>query len=317
MNQYLRAKSEYLIATVYKSTGSWYRVKTENGDWFDARIKGKFKIKGIKFTNPLSVGDQVSILEDGDNTVIDDILPRNNYIVRTSPHARKQQIVAANVDQAILLASLKDPKIPTGFIDRFAVSAEAWHVNLILVFNKVDLYEEEEWEELARLTEIYENVGYKVIPISVEKNTGLDTIKDILKDKRTLVSGQSGVGKSSLVNTIFPEVDIRTQEVSEWNGKGQHTTTHAEMFDLPNGGQLIDTPGIKEFGLINDIKTYELSHYFPEMRQRLGQCRFNNCLHVNEPNCAIKAAVESEEISMERYINYRMILESMDDRHYI
>jgi ribosome biogenesis GTPase / thiamine phosphate phosphatase len=305
-------------AVIYKSTGSWYVAKAENGKTYNARIKGVFKIDEITSSNPLAVGDEVELEEESeiDTAIINEIYERKNYIVRSSPHQRsKIHIVASNLDQSILFATLKEPRTSQGFIDRFLVTCEAFHIPALIVFNKADIYRNKEMAKFEEMKAMYEKVGYKVFLTSVINHHGTDEIKALLKDKVTLVSGHSGVGKSSLLNSIFPELKLKTQDVSGWSGKGQHTTTFAEMFDLPFGGKIIDTPGVKEFGIV-DIPKQELSHYFPEMRERLNDCQFNNCLHINEPGCAIKKAVEKEEISVERYVSYHNILGSIDDKNY-
>ncbi len=303
-------------ALVYKSTGSWYQVKNEAGEEFKARVKGKFKIDGITSTNPIAVGDVVDIdKEDGEESiVITNIHERNNYITRQSPHNKHlHHIVAANLDQSILLATLKDPKTSTGFIDRFLVASEAYHVPAIIVFNKSDLYKSKEKEKFEQIKNIYEKIAYPVYSMSISEDAGVNEVKELLKNKTTLLSGHSGVGKSSFINTIFPENIIKTQEVSGWSGKGLHTTTFAEMFDLPFGGKIIDTPGMREFAMM-DIEPHELSHYFPEMKTLINDCRFNNCMHTEEPGCAVKAAVEENRISAERYVNYLNILATIDNK---
>ncbi len=303
-------------ALVYKSTGSWYVLKNEKGEEFNARIKGKFKIDDITSTNPIAVGDVVDIdKEDGENSiVITKIHDRKNYITRQSPHNKHMHhIVAANLDQSILLATLKDPKTSTGFIDRFLVASEAYHVPAIIVFNKTDLHKAKEKERFEKDKSIYEKIGYRVYAMSVTNGEGVDEVKELLKDKTTLLSGHSGVGKSSFINTIFPENIIKTQEVSDWSGKGLHTTTFAEMFDLPFGGKIIDTPGMREFAMM-DIEPQELSHYFPEMKALIHDCKFNNCMHIEEPGCAVKSAVEENKIAAERYISYLNILGSIDNK---
>lgn len=306
-------------ALIYKSTGSWYVVKTTSGKAFNARIKGIFKIDGITSTNPIAVGDEVEIeLEDEvENTaMITEIHERRNYIARSSPHNKNQHhIVAANLDQTLLFATLKEPKTSPGFIDRFLVSAEAFHVPAIIVFNKADLYKKKEMDKYNELNDRYSSIGYTVKLLSMQTGEGAEDLEQLLKDKITLLSGHSGVGKSTFINTIFPELQLKTQEVSEWSGKGLHTTTFAEMFDLPNGGRIIDTPGIREFGII-DVTKQELSHYFPEMRILISRCQFNNCLHTNEPGCAVKKAVEEGEIAIERYISYCNILDSINNKNY-
>jgi len=306
-------------ATVYKSTGSWYLVKTENGQAFNARIKGIFKIDEITSTNPVAVGDEVEIEAENETentTVITDIHERKNYIARTTPHRTWQRhIVASNVDQSLLFATLKEPRTSQGFIDRFLVACEAYHVPAIIVFNKADIYRKKELQQFEDFTSMYEAIGYKVLLTSMKENKGIDELKILLQNKTTLISGHSGVGKSTFINAIIPELMLRTKDVSGWSGKGMHTTTFAEMFDLPLSGRIIDTPGLREFGL-TDISKQELSHYFPEMRERLNDCQFNNCIHINEPGCAVKKAVEEEEIFPERYISYCNILESIEERNY-
>ena len=304
---------------VYKSTGSWYTVKDETGRFWNARMKGVFKIDEITSTNPVSVGDKVEIEEENEteNTaLITKIYDRINYINRQSPRAKYQQhIIAANIDLSLLLATLKEPRTSQGFIDRFLVASEMYHVPSIIVFNKADLHKRKEDEKFQQLKAMYEQIGYKVFLISVNDNMGVDELKAELRNRVTLISGHSGVGKSSLLNLIFPELKLKTQDISGWSGKGLHTTTFAEMFDLPSGGSIIDTPGMREFGLIG-VSKQELSHYFPEMRERLGNCQFNNCLHINEPGCAIKEAVVDGEINEDRYVSYVNILDSIEEKSY-
>lgn len=305
--------------TVYKSTGSWYIVKTIDGETFNARIKGSMKLDGITSTNPIAVGDRVEVAPDTESeksVIINQITQRDNYIARVSPHNRHQHhIVAANLDQTLLFATLRNPKTSGGFLDRFLVSAEAFHVPAILVFNKIDIYRKKELELLERYTEIYNEIGYKIMLLSMETQQGLRDLKYVLKDKTTLISGHSGVGKSTFINGVFPDMQLRTQEVSGWSGKGLHTTTFSEMFDLPFGGKIIDTPGIREFGIL-DISRQELSHYFPEMRSRIHDCRFNNCLHLDEPDCAVTRAVAMGEVAEERYISYCNIMETITGKSY-
>ena len=306
-------------ALVYKSTGSWYIVKDETGKFWNARMKGVLKIDDITSTNPVAVGDEVAIdvESESDNTaIITEILFRRNYINRQSPRFKYQQhIVAANLDQALLMATLKEPRTSQGFIDRFLAASEAYHVPAVIAFNKSDLYKKKELDKFDAWKKMYEAIGYKIILMSVTENRGLDEIQQVLKGKTTLISGHSGVGKSSLLNAIFPEINLKIQNISGWSGKGQHTTTFAEMYDLPFGGKIIDTPGMREFGLVN-ISKQELSHYFPEMRVRLNKCQFNNCLHVNEPGCAIKEAVVNGEIHEDRYVSYLGILDSIGEKSY-
>jgi len=308
-----------LKATVYKSTGSWYVVKTSAGDIWNARIKGIFKIDGITSTNPIAVGDEVEIQVENENentAIIDAIGGRKNYINRQSPsHKLHHHIIAANVDQSLLIATLKEPKTSQGFIDRFLIACEAYHVPAIIILNKSDLYRKKETDKYELWKEMYESIGYKIILASVIDAIGIDEIEALLLNKVTLLSGHSGVGKSSFINAIFKGMHLKTQDVSGWSGKGMHTTTFAEMYDLPQGGKIIDTPGLREFGLV-DISKQELSHYFPEMRERLQDCKFNNCLHENEPGCAIKKALDEGEIYADRYISYLNILHSIDEKAY-
>ena len=306
-------------ATVYKSTGSWYIVQNEAGEVFNARMLGKFKIDGLTSTNPIAVGDEVEIemeneLESG--VTITAISNRKNYINRSSPaNKHKHHIIASNLDQSLLFATLKEPKTSQGFIDRFLIASEAFHIPSIVVFNKADLYKEKEMERLAELQAMYEAIGYKVIAMSLQNGLGVSTVQSLLKNKVTLLSGHSGVGKSSFINKIFPEMSLKTQIVSGWSGKGLHTTTFAEMFNIKGGGKIIDTPGIRELGLV-DISKQELSHYFPEMRALMNECQFNNCMHTNEPGCAIKQAVNEGIIHADRYVSYLTIQDSILDKTY-
>lgn len=306
-------------ARIYKSTGSWYQAKAKNGKLYNARIKGVFKIDGISSTNPIAVGDEVEMeIEDvaEESAMIDHICNRKNYVARVSPHNKRQHhIIASNLDQSILFATLKDPKTSQGFIDRFLVSCEAYHIPAVIVFNKADIYRKKEMERFEQLREMYVAIGYTVILTSVQTGQGLDEIKTILKNKTTLISGHSGVGKSTFINAVFPQFNLRTQEVSGWSGKGLHTTTFAEMFDLDGGGQIIDTPGVREFGLV-DISKQELSHYFPEMKALINNCQFNNCMHINEPGCAVKNAVNTGVVAVDRYVSYLSILDTMEENLY-
>jgi ribosome biogenesis GTPase len=311
-------------ATVYKSTGSWYIVQNEHGEIFNARLLGKFKMDGLTSTNPVAVGDIVNIETENDSesfreqgsvtiTAIDD---RKNYITRTSPaNKNKHHIIASNLDQSLLFATLKDPKTSLGFIDRFLITSEAYHIPSIIVFNKSDLYKQKEQDKFAEIKSIYETIGYKVQAMSIETGEGVEEVKNLLKDKTTLLSGHSGVGKSTFINIIFPALKLKTQDVSGWSGKGLHTTTFAEMFNLPDEGRIIDTPGIRELGLV-DITKQELSHYFPEMRILINECQFNNCLHTDDPGCAVKLAVSQGTIHPERYLSYLNILDSINEKTY-
>ncbi len=308
-----------MLAGIYKSTGSWYTTKTENGAVYNARMKGIFKIDGITSTNPVAVGDIVEIEPEdasGKTAVITTIHERKNYIARSSPRQKKQHhIIASNLDQALILVTLKEPKTSQGFIDRCLIAAEAYHIPSMIVFNKTDIYKKKEWEVFEKLESIYQHLGYPVYKISMKTFEGLTELKQTLQHKTSLFYGHSGTGKSTLINYLLPELELRTKEVSTWSGKGMHTTTSAEMFDLPFGGRIIDTPGIREFA-INDMERFELSHYFPEMRIILQNCRFNNCLHIEEPACAVKEAVEEGKIYMERYISYYNILQSISENDY-
>lgn len=304
---------------VYKSTGSWYLVKDEQGKTYNARIKGIFKIEGITSTNPIAVGDEVLMQPDTESentTIITAINDRKNYVARQSPqHKRQHHIIAANVDQSLLFVTLAQPKTSTGFIDRFLVACEMYHIPAILVFNKVDIYKEKELQLFENLRQAYTAIGYKVLLASVKTGEGLLATKELLQNKITLLSGHSGVGKSTFINALFPQLQLRTNEVSNWSGKGLHTTTFAEMFDLPFGGKIIDTPGIRELGLTH-IEKAELHGYFPEMKKLLHLCKYNNCMHINEPDCAVKTAVEKKAIAEFRYINYLNILDSINDNKY-
>jgi len=306
-------------ARIYKSTGSWYSVKLENGQFSQARIKGVIKLDAITSTNPIAVGDWVdcAMEEDAEQAVmIHTIAVRDNYVARQSPHNKRQQhIIASNMDQSILLATLKSPKTSQGFIDRFLVSCEAFHIPAIIVFNKADIYGPEELERYAELEEMYQAVGYQVLLISIEQKMGLEPLDALLKNKTTLVSGHSGVGKSSMINYLFPDLDLTTQEVSGWSGKGMHTTTFAQMYDYPGGGAVIDTPGMRELGLVNLAKE-ELAQYFPEMRAKMQGCQFNNCQHINEPGCAVKAAVEKGIISEARFFSYVDLWHGIEEKKY-
>jgi ribosome biogenesis GTPase len=282
-------------------------------------MKGIFKIDEITSTNPVAVGDEVAIETENETegtAIITKIFDRHNYINRQSPRNKHQHhIVASNLDQSMLVATVREPRTSQGFIDRFLVASEMFHVPAIVVFNKADLYKKKEQEQFEQWKEMYETVGYKVFLVSAKNNEGIIELQVELVDKTTLISGHSGVGKSSLLNVILPELELKTKDISGWSGKGQHTTTFAEMFDLPEGGRIIDTPGMREFGLV-DIEKQEVSHYFPEMRKRLNDCQFNNCLHVNEPGCAIKEAVAEGEISEDRYVSYVNILDSVEEKSY-
>jgi len=296
---------------VTKSTGSWYWVRTQEGDLYECRIKGKFRIKGIKSTNPVAVGDVVDFeVEPNKETgVIHHIHQRKNYIIRKSVNLSKQtHILASNIDLAFLLVTIDKPKTYTAFIDRFLATAEAYHIKAVLLFNKMDMYDEEALFEVQILKDIYQQVGYTCLEISALSKTNLEEVKSLMKDKTSLFSGHSGVGKSTLINAIEPSLNLKTKPVSEIHKQGLHTTTFAEMFPLSFGGFIIDTPGIKGFGVV-DFTKEEVGDYFPEIFALKEKCKFNNCLHINEPHCAVMEAVENEEISESRYYNYLQLLD--------
>lgn len=300
---------------VMKSTGSWYLVKTDDGSIIECRLKGKIRLEDRKTTNPVAVGDIVELQrdEDGSNQIVT-ILPRKNYIIRKSINLSKQaHIIASNLDQAILVATLVAPRTSLGFIDRFLVTAEAYGINAKIVFNKCDVLDEEMIELQNDIIKLYTDIGYQCYSISSFNNDDVEMIKDLLKDKTTLLSGHSGVGKTTLINAIDSKLDLRTGDISLAHLKGMHTTTFAELFPLSFGGNIIDSPGIKELGLV-EMKKEEIGHYFPEIRALLNECKFNNCIHVNEPHCSILKAVEEGRISDERYQSYLGILngEEMD-----
>lgn len=302
---------------VTKSTGSWYQVLDENGNRYECRIKGKFRTQGIKTTNPVAVGDWVDFeVEHGQQSaVITKLEPRKNYIIRRSVNLSKQtQIIGANLDLALLVVTLASPPTSTGFIDRFLVTAEAYSIPAALVFNKLDLFSEEGLEILQVYMDIYENLGYPCFAVSALEKENIEPLKELLKDKITLVSGHSGVGKSTLINSLIPDINLKTGDISEWSDKGKHTTTFAEMLDLPFGGKLIDTPGIRELGIV-DIEPQELSHYFPEMRKLMNQCKFHNCRHINEPGCVVLEAVENGDIEPSRYDSYLSIYGNENNRN--
>jgi ribosome biogenesis GTPase / thiamine phosphate phosphatase len=290
---------------VIKSTGSWYSVKLSNGTIIQCRIKGKFRLKGIETTNPVTVGDIVSIeIQEDDNGMIVEIETRKNYIIRKSVNlSKKAHIIASNIDLAFLVVTVNYPKTYLNFIDRFLVTAEAYHIPTTLVFNKIDLLNDNELKELNNLVETYSKIGYSCIKTSVEKNINIEEVKAQMKNKTSVFSGNSGVGKSSLINLIDNSLDIKTSDISDSHNQGKHTTTFAEMHELKFGGHIIDTPGIKGLGII-DIEQEVIHHYFPEMRAIMNECKFNNCVHVNEPKCAVKKAVEEGNIAEFRYQNY-------------
>jgi|TARA_R110000751_G_scaffold62520_5_gene129062 ribosome biogenesis GTPase len=306
--------------TVYKSTGSWYTVKSEEGDFYECRIKGKFRTQGIKSTNPVAVGDHVGFdLETiGDETVgiITEIGERKNYIVRKSVKLSKQtHIIAANLDQVFLLVTLNNPPTFTSFIDRFLVTAEAYEIPVVLLFNKMDVYSEEEKFEVDYLIDLYTKIGYNCIQIEAKQGINVDKVKELMRGNISMFAGHSGVGKSTLVNALEPGLKLKTAEISELHMQGQHTTTFAEMYDLSFDARIIDTPGIKGFGIV-DMEKHEIGNYFPEFFKLKSECKFHNCLHLDEPKCAIKEALENNEIAASRYRSYIQMITGDEDNPY-
>lgn len=298
---------------VTKSTGSWYEVMQPDGTIIHCRLRGKFRIQGIKNTNPVVVGDHVDyIVEEDGSGYITDIEKRKNYIDRKSTKLSKiSHLIASNIDTAFLVVTLKEPRSSLGFIDRFLVAAEGFRIPACLVFNKMDIYDEREKGKVAELVELYRGIGYDSVCTSVEDGTGLEELKKRMAHKVSLFSGHSGVGKSAIINTLYPDLNLKIGEISQYHQKGKHTTTFAQMFPVDNGGFIIDTPGIKEFGLIQYSKE-EIRDYFPEIRAYNNCCKFNNCLHVREPECAVIKAVEEGKIPSSRYMNYLAILQDDD-----
>ena len=309
---------------VLKSTGKIYNIILENGEIVKATIRGKLRIEGLKTTNPIAAGDRVELTATSDTNSqesqisysIQSILPRKNYIVRKSTNlSRQMQIIAANVDHAYLLVTLKSPVTQIGFIDRFLVSAESFRIPTTLLFNKIDLYGVEEERLFTELSAIYSSIGYTCHRICAENESQISFLREEIKGKQVMISGNSGVGKTTLVNSLDPTLTLRTGEISKVHEQGKHTTTFAEMHSLASGGYIIDTPGIRAFGVI-DLEKDHMAHYFPEMRNLIGACRFHNCLHLNEPNCAVKEAVEKDEISFSRYQSYLdLMYEDLSEPH--
>lgn len=300
---------------VLRSTGSWYDVKGEDNKLYNCRTKGKLRLSGFKTTNPIAVGDIVAFeIANKHEGIITAIEERKNYIIRKSIKNKNQgHIIASNIDQTVLVATMTFPKTSLGFIDRFLVSAEAFRIPQVIVFNKTDLLDSKAIAKQNQYIELYTSLGVTCLEASALENEGIEKFKDCLKGKKSLLSGHSGVGKSTLVNCIAPKLDLKTSEVSDFAEKGVHTTTFAEMFEIGKDTYIIDTPGIKELGLI-DIEDGELSDYFPEMRAMIGECRFHNCLHTHEPGCAIKKAIEEGIIATSRYKSYLSMLENDDNR---
>lgn len=302
---------------VIKSTGSWYIVRDANGNLHPCRLRGKFKLRDAKVSNPLAVGDRVTFEREAseENTaVINEIEPRQNYIIRKSTHKTAySHIIAANLDQALLVVTLVSPRTSFGFIDRFLVTAEAYDIPVTLVYNKIDLYDQEDQRYQQAISKLYNQIGYPGISCSAQQDIGLDQVRAVLQDKTSLVSGHSGVGKSTLINRLIPDLALKTAEISDYSDKGKHTTTFAEMFEVNSSTFIIDTPGIKELGLV-DITENELGHFFPEIRERMKDCKYHNCRHLNEPGCAVVPAVKAGQIALTRYESYRSILAEEDNR---
>ena len=298
---------------VVKATGSWYEVLLDDNNSMQCRLKGKLRLENRRTTNPVVIGDWVTIEPEKDNSaaVISEVLKRNNYIIRQSARNRTaEHILAANIDRAFIIATIKQPATTTGFIDRFLLTAEAYHIPSTILLNKMDLYNEDDLKQVEFLKSIYSNAGYSVELISAKTDEHLNDVRKMMKDKVNLVAGHSGVGKSTFINKMIPGMNLKVGDVSDYHSKGMHTTTFAEMFHIPEGGFIIDTPGIKEFGIL-DILLEELAHYFPEMKSRMLHCKFNNCKHINEPKCAIRDAVDKGEISKSRYGSYLAIAEDI------
>ena len=307
-----------MIGTIIRTTGSWYTVRTDDGRLFDCKVKGTFRLKGIRSTNPVAVGDVVTVTPsaDGQTALIDGIEDRRNYIIRRASNLSKQShIIAANVDMAALVATIAHPETSTTFIDRFLASAEAYRVPVLIIFNKTDLYDEAEMRRLDGFMTLYRNIGYTCLSCSAEKGNGIDELQTELQGKTTLLSGNSGVGKSTLLNLLVPDADAKTAEISVAHDSGMHTTTFSQMYFLPRGGSLIDTPGIKGFGTF-DMEREEVSNYFREIFQTSADCRFGNCTHTHEPGCAVLQAVAEGRIAESRYTSYLSMLDDKDEGKY-
>ncbi len=305
-----------LQGTVIKNTGSWYFVKTQS-ETVQCRIRGNFRMKGIRSTNPVTIGDRVEITVEKDGLgMIRKIEERRNYILRRSTNlSKKSHIIAANIDQAIIIATVSHPHTTTTFIDRFLATAQAYQIPARIIFNKVDIYSEEDQQKLEELSELYSGIGYPAYGISVKEKRNVDEVFQLFKDKTSVVAGHSGVGKSSLINLLSPEAKLKTGEISDYHKTGKHTTTFSEMLELPQGGYIIDTPGIRGFGTV-DFESEEVYHFFPEIFKVAENCRFHNCLHLEEPGCAVKEALQNGEIAFSRYSSYLNILEDPEDTKY-
>ena len=308
-----------MIGVVTKSTGSWYLVRTKDSNTYPCRIKGKFRLQGIKSTNPVTVGDIVDfdLEENSENGIITNIHDRKNYIVRKSVNLSKQtHIIAANIDQVFLLVTIENPPTSTSFIDRFLATAEAYSIPAIVTFNKIDIYNKQSIQQKFDLEKIYRDIGYECLDVSATEGINIGKLKILMKNRVNMFAGHSGVGKSTLINAIDPKLNLKTTEISIQHKQGQHTTTFAEMFQLPFGGSIIDTPGIKGFGVV-DFEKDEVGDYFPEFFALKQNCKFNNCLHQNEPNCAVKQAIEKGNIANSRYISYLQLLEGEHENYRI
>ncbi|MCQ2223804.1 MAG: ribosome small subunit-dependent GTPase A [Bacteroidaceae bacterium] len=307
-----------MTGTIVKNTGSWYVVRTDSGQLFDCKIKGNFRIKGIRSTNPVAVGDHVGIVlqPDGVTALIQSIEDRKNYVIRKASNLSKQShIIAANVDVALLVVTVAHPETSTTFIDRFLASTEAYRVPVELVFNKIDLLDDDQQRTLEAVIRLYESLGYPCHRISAHTGQGVDQLSSSIRDKVSLLSGNSGVGKSTLLNRLIPDAQVRTAEISAAHDTGQHTTTFSQLFDLPGGGCIIDTPGIKGFGTF-DMERAEVSHYFREIFQIGSECRFGDCTHTHEPGCAVLTALDERRIALSRYQSYLSMLEDKDETKY-
>jgi len=303
---------------ITKSTGKFYTIRElETNQRFQSTIRGKFKLMGFKLTNPVGVGDIVSFTVGKDGVaIIETIHDRENYVVRQSPRKKHSlHLLASNIDQAVLIVTIKEPSLKQGFIDRFLLMTEPYNIPVLIIFNKSDIHEEGDDRVYEFLKEIYEKIDYKVIKTSVVTGQGMDLLNEVLQDKISLIAGQSGVGKSSIVNVLLPEIDLKTQEISDYSGKGQHTTTFAEMFGLPEGGYIIDTPGIKNLSF-NHLEVMDIAHNFREIFDTSKECKFGDCTHRNEPHCAVKKAIEDGDISELRYYNYIQLLDEVENQNY-
>ena len=304
---------------IIKSTGSWFTVKSDTNELINCKIKGTFRIQDIKSTNPVAVGDYVEFIlseENSETGLITNIIDRKNYIIRKAANLSKQShIIAANIDQAFLIVTINFPITTTTFIDRFLASSEAYRIPCILIFNKIDRYTKEQTERMEWLISVYSEIGYKCLKTSAKKNIGINGLKELMKNKTNVFAGHSGVGKSTIINTIQPSLNLKTKEISDAHLSGKHTTTFSEMYELDFGGFIIDTPGIKGFGML-DMENWEISHYFPEMFRLLNQCQYYNCTHTHEPGCAVKNAVAEGKIAESRYHSYLDLLEK-DEKYRI